>query len=82
MVIQSRENVEWKKRELAKYMPFPLAYRILAQSPLEDTHLTVTASRDRALRYFHLLLAQPGWSEQRVEVGARAYTKDTLEQLP
>lgn len=63
-------------------MPLPLAYRVLAQSPLGDTHLIVTSRRTSALRYFSLLLAQPGWTEVRVEVGAKAYTKNTMEQLP
>lgn len=59
-----------------------LAYRCFAQSPRGDTHLIVTDSRDRALHYFALLLASPGWREQRVEVGMRAYTANTMEQLP
>lgn len=63
-------------------MLLPRAYRCLTQSPTGDTLLIVTDTRARALHYFLLMLRQPGWTEQRVEVGTRAYTEYTMEQLP
>lgn len=62
--------------------PLPRAYRVLAESPRGDTMLIVTDSRTRAIRYHALLLGEEGWKEQRVELGPRGYTKDTMEQLP
>lgn len=60
----------------------PRAYRVLAESSSGDTHLIVTESRLRALRYFELLSTSPGFSEARIELGAKTFTKLTLEQLP